>query len=112
MALAATVTNKAVLPGFVIAAGNLTFSGNYSAGGESLNLNTVVTGVPTNKAPAFVQIEGKGGYKYEYDHANKKVMVRVNTGAAANAALPEHTAAAYAAGVSGDAPKFFAVIPR
>lgn len=75
-------------------------SGNYVANGDPVDF--AVAGGFTNRQPDFVTIVGKAGFVYQYDFANKKVFVYTNTAGAANAPLGEHTAAAYAAGVTGD----------
>ena len=81
--------------------GTLAFSGNYSAGGDSLdfgkNLN-LGSGQLLN-----VQINPAGGYQFRYDRANKKVLVYQNAaGAGAHAELG---AGAYPAGVTSVTPE-------
>lgn len=76
-------------------------SGSYPALGEPLDLSGYNPFVSTRQ-PDIVNAVGKAGFQYQYDHANKKLMVRVNDAGGVNAPMGEHTAAAYAAGVSGD----------
>lgn len=100
--------------------GTITFSGSYPTGGELLNMVTSLSnsiqgggsGVWTVKQPNWVSITGKGGFEYMYDYSNQKVMVYTNTAGGANGNLGEHTAAAYAAGVTADIVKFYAIFPR
>lgn len=75
-------------------------SGNYATGGDSLDFGTIVS--YTNRQPDMVLISGMAGFVYQYDLVNKKMLVFCNTAGGANAALGEHTAAAYVAGVTGD----------
>jgi len=57
--------------------------GTYSAGGVALNPATklagAVPGVGAEQPVAFRIHGGKAGYKYEYDAANKKMIVRQPT---------------------------------
>ncbi len=57
----------------LVAIVTLTASGSYSTGGDSLDLPALVG--YTNRQPDFVDINGSGGYVYQYDLANKKVKV-------------------------------------
>jgi hypothetical protein len=81
--------------------GRLVASGNYSTGGDTVDF-TALGSYWRSKDPLFVEIQGKAGFVYQYDVENKKVLVYSNTAGGANAPLGEHTAAAYAAGVTGD----------
>lgn len=78
----------------------LTFSGTYPTGGEAVDFASVVGF--TNRPPSAVNVTGKAGFVYQYDRANKKVLVLVNTAGGVNLRLDEHTAVAYVAGVTGD----------
>jgi len=103
MAIAAdSVYKKRVLRGnnYFRVIVRLTPSGSYPALGDPLDFKTL--GRTSNKQPILVDIYGQGGYIYQYDLANKKVMVRVATTTGANIPLAEHSAAAYAAGVTSD----------
>lgn len=75
-------------------------SGTYPTNGDPVDFAPLI-GI-TTRQPDHVSISGKAGFVYQYDYANKKVFVYTNTAGAANAPLGEHTAATYAAGVSGD----------
>jgi hypothetical protein len=110
MAAAVTITKQRDFGQGMFVFGTIVFSGNYPTGGEAMDLTTL--GAKTTKQPDFVDISGKAGFVYSYDFANKKVMVFCNTAGGANGALGEHTAAAYAAGVSGDTVNFMAVMPK
>lgn len=110
MAVTLTRTSRRQGISFFIATFTCVFSGSYPAGGEVVDFATLVG--YTNKQPFLVEICGKAGYVYQYDFQNKKIMVRVNTGAGANLGLPEHTAAAYNAGVTGDTVTIVVFIPK
>lgn len=108
--MAVTVTKKALLAGGPEARlyFTLVFNTNYPAGGDTVNFATLG---PTGKAaPLYVQINGIAGFVYTYqgpaagtaDATNGRVQVYCNTAGGANAALGEHTTAAYVAGVTGD----------
>lgn len=90
-------------PGFhtVEVFGTLAASGNYAAGGDSVDF-TQLGSILRARDPLFVDIQGISGFVYQYNRSTKKVLVYCNTAGAANAPLGEHTAAAYAAGVTGD----------
>lgn len=91
------------MPGLVIETGTIVFAGNYVAGGEVLSLPKPA-GV--QRPPTFVLIQGIAGFKYEYNPANAKVLVRQSAGAAA--AMAEIAVAAYPAGVTGDTVTYMA----
>lgn len=83
----------------------LTFSGSYSTGGDTVNLAGLVPGV--GKAPPLkVDINGQSGAEYRWvpgtTMSNGKVKVMVETTVATNTLLSEHTAVSYVAGVTGD----------
>ncbi len=89
----------------------VTPSGSYVSGGDALDLSDSL--IPGGEAPDWVEIHGEAGFPYEYvigaNLAAGLMKVRVNTTAGANNPLPEHTAASYVAGVSGDAIKGHAI---
>lgn len=64
--------------GIVEALVTITASGSYATGGDTLDFAPVVG--YTNRQPNFVTIEGIAGFRYEYDKANKKVLVRQSAG--------------------------------
>lgn len=108
--MAVALTKKALLAGGPEARlyFTLVFSGTYPTGGETLNFAALG---PTGKAaPLDVKITGIAGFVYTHqgpaagthDATNGRVQVYCNTAGASNAPLGEHTAATYAAGVSGD----------
>lgn len=53
--------------------GTVAFTSNYATGGDTLDLAPFN---PVQRQPDLVRIEGIAGYKYEYDHTNKKILVR------------------------------------
>lgn len=87
---------------------NLTFSGTYPTGGETLSFASfgVPQGLSASRKPWSVIVDGKAGFKYSYAEGtgrdDGKVIVYTNTAGGANSALGEHTNATYVAGVSGD----------
>jgi hypothetical protein len=103
MAVAVTVNKRYNTFGGQIVEATLVFSGNYSTGGDTVSLAGKVA---LSKPPLWAIIGGVAGYSYGWVKgttlANGKVRVGVNTGAGANLGLPEHTAAAYNAGVTAD----------
>jgi len=109
MALVVTKTNKFVEIKLIQGFFTVVASSNYAAGGEVLGLKALFG---THKDPIHVVIRGKAGFVYEYDFVNDKMMVFVNVAGGANAALGEHTAAAYVAGILADVIKGYAVFPK
>jgi hypothetical protein len=99
------------------AIGTLVFSGNYAAGGDAIAIKAATATSTRNwkskDHPIHVIIQGKGGYFYEYDLANRKVKVRQNKNPAdaggADIPFPELAAAAYPAGVINDVVTFYAM---
>lgn len=75
MALAVSNVKRCKLGSNGIAVvGQITASGNYATGGDTLDLSKV-PGI-TNRKPDFVRIQGMAGYMYEYDAANGKMLCR------------------------------------
>ncbi len=62
----------------------IAFDSSYDSGGESLTPANLGLGVITH-----VTIEPKGGYVFEYDYTNKKVIVYVEEAVAAGGPLVE-----------------------
>lgn len=87
---------------FIVAFFTITAASNYATGGEIPTPTIQALNRFTGRPPLLVIIQGKAGYAYEYDSATGKVLVRVATTTGANIGLAEHSAAAYAAGVTGD----------
>lgn len=100
-------------PGFhtVEVFGTIVASGNYVANGDPVDF-TQLGSILRAKDPLFVEIQGKNGFIYQYDITNKKVLVYVNTAGGANAALGEHTAAAYAAAIPTDTIRVRMIFPK
>lgn len=113
MAIAVTVNEVVGGDSLMEVFGTIVPSGTYpGSGGETLNLSlSSAQGLIVGKAlPLFVNIWGQAGFVYQYTFgttiSNGKFTVYCNTAGGSNAALGEHTNAAYAAGVSGDTIKF------
>lgn len=88
--------------------GTFTASGNYATGGDAVAWTSL--NIKSTKSPIFVDVKGIGGYFYEYDHANSKLIVRE---CAASATLaPQIAASSYPSGVTGDTIKYRAVFPK
>lgn len=87
--------------------GTLALSGTYPTGGEPLDFYPYFP-FASARQPDKVNVDGKAGFIYQYDPVNKKLLTYTNTAGGANAALGEHTAATYVAGVSGDSITFSA----
>lgn len=88
----------------------ITASGNYATGGDTLDIEAI-TGAPglamppnTRQLPMQVTVTGAAGYIYQFvqgtDNANAKLKVLQSAGSAAP--LAEIAASAYPAGVTGD----------
>lgn len=112
VALTSGVTLKKLSGGspIMVVQGRLTFSGSYATGGDPFNFANQFGF--TDNSPFYVLIFGIAGFIYQYDYTNNKIFVYCNTAGGANAALGEHTAAGYAAGVSGDTVTFVAFFAR
>lgn len=99
----ATVVDQWSDVGRIETVATLVFSGNYATNGDVYDFAAISQGVGQ---PLFVDIRGKAGFSYEYDLANKKIIVRqqLNPANAGGADIPftELAAAAYPAGVTGD----------
>lgn len=108
MALAVSGVKKRQIAGALIVAFEVTPSGNYATNGEVL-APTLESMHFQGKSPDFVTVYGKAGFVFQYDHVNKKLLTYTNTAGAANAALGEHTAVAYVAGITGVAHKGVAI---
>lgn len=110
MALTVTVTRKLGENKTILLFGTIVASGSYATNGDALDFGPLVGW--TNKQPLNVDVRGKAGFIYQYDYVNKKLLVYVNTAGGANAPLGEHTAATYAAGVSGDTITFLVTFAK
>lgn len=86
---------------------SLVASGSYSTGGDALDLGPLAGF--TTKQPDFVLVEGIAGYMYKYDSVAKTVLVYIPTAVSGNTGFAQHSAATYAAGVSGDTIKVLAI---
>ena len=88
--------------------GTFTASGSYATGGNAVTWTS--TNIKSTRSPVFVAVSGNGGYFYEYDLANTKLIVRE---CAASATLaPQIAATTYPSGVSGDTITFRALFPK
>lgn len=113
MAIAVNTTNSWYDGKRLTVLGTLTFSGNYSTGGDTINL-AGVKGFLTSQLPLTFQISGQSGFFYQFvvgtTLANAKVKVLVATTGGTNIPQAEHTAVAYVAGVTGDVVTFEAIL--
>lgn len=91
--------------------GTLAASGSYATGGDAIDF-TNLGSILRAKDPLFVEVQGIAGFVYQYNRVTKKLLVYCNTAGGANAPLGEHTAAAYAAGVTGDTIRARIVFPK
>lgn len=73
---------------------DVTLSGNYAAGGDSLDLTQHMKKAGTPGKVFLVLVSGKAGYSFDYDYTNKKLVVR-QVGAETTHTHTENTAAAY-----------------
>ncbi len=87
-------------------------AGDYTAGGIGLAFRTLADWKGTNE-PDFVKVVGISGYFYEWDRANKKLIIRQqrDPAAAGGADIPftELAGAAMPTAVVADTINFFAV---
>lgn len=114
MALAVTISNTDVAQDSFYVRGTIVASGSYATGGDTLSFASL--GIPASVAPRDVFIHGIAGFVYSFSRgstlANSLMLVHCNTAGGANAPLGEHTAASYAAGVSGDTITFLAIFDK
>lgn len=92
--------------------GTVVLTGSYPTGGDPLDLTG--KGIQTAQKPIIARIDTRtGGFKTTYipgtSLANGKVKVMVNDAGGANAAMGEHTAASYVAGLTGDTLDFHGI---
>lgn len=102
--MAVVFTQTHLLPQFrsIKIAGSLVFSGNYVTGGE------VPSGLKkpgTTKDPISVTFTNRGDHTFRYDPATGKILAYAPGGA-------QLAAAAYPAGVTGDAVQMTAEYPK
>jgi hypothetical protein len=83
MAATATLTHKWSDQATVMVIGSLALTGDYATGGIDLDFRNIVTGKPgvvalpgVSKQPWIAKVFGIAGYLYEYDLANKKLIIR------------------------------------
>ena len=98
--ITATVDKQHDTGDLLLVRGTLAFTDNYVSGGDSLA--AVFTGKVNSTLKAFqLFVTGTGGYMYEYDEPNNKLLVREQTdpadGGGANIPLVEIPVAAYPA---------------
>lgn len=105
MAAALTVTGlvRTGTQGFILT-GTIALTGNYTTGGDALDL-TVVPNLPQTLTPDFVLVLGIAGYVYAYNIATKKLLTLYSdNNNAADGPMIEipGSPTAYPAGVTGD----------
>lgn len=87
--------------GAMMAFGTFTSDGGtYAAGGFAPTPTFASMDQIANREPDIVCFQAvltANGYKYDYDHTTKKIVIRVATNAGTNAIEGEHTAAAVVA---------------
>lgn len=108
MALAVSGIKRRQVQGLLFAAFEVTPSGSYATGGEVL-APTAESMHFQGRSPDFLEVYGKAGFVFQYNHATGKLMTFCNTAGGANGALGEHTAASYVAGITGVAHKGVAI---
>jgi hypothetical protein len=86
--------------------GQITFSGNYATGGDSITLTGLYPG--QRAAVRILEINNISGYIYRYDHANSRIRVYQSPATGSNP-LSEIGAAAYPSGVTSDTVIFHAI---
>lgn len=74
MALTATLVKRTKSIQGLVGIFTITPSGSYAIGGNSLDFAPKIG--YTNRQPKSVVVSGLAGYRYEYDLANKKLIVR------------------------------------
>lgn len=110
--MALAVALRSTKPGLAAPGPEVTFevqitaSGSYTTGGDTLNLNGILPAVGAGQIPRIVLIAGQSGFVYQYVNGTKmadgKMKVLVATTSGTNAPLQEHGATSYVAGVTGD----------
>jgi hypothetical protein len=102
MAVTAGSTQIVDLAPFYLVSFQLTASGNYTTGGDSLA--TAFTGMAFKSSvkPVMIVAQGIAGYKYEYDYTNDKMLTRECAAAGNPLAEIPGAPTAYPAGVTGD----------
>lgn len=98
-------------------AGTVAASGNYTAGGDTLDLTPLEPlGVPTTQPPILgtAWMDGLAGYDYVFTPGaainSGKVKIFQDSGAAG--AFAELAAGAYPSAISGDTVTFYGIFPR
>lgn len=91
-------TCVALASGWWMLGGKLTFSGDYEAGGPSLDLTKYLSTGGTIRCASPVHLRGMTG---EYDKTNKKLKIWVGT--AVTPAQAEHAAATYDSDITASA---------
>lgn len=87
--------------------GSLTFSGNYTTGGDALSFVAQLTQSGVGIAD-YVGINPIAGYVFAYNYANGTLQV-YDTGASSGAALAELAAGAYPGAITAVNPRFVVI---
>lgn len=98
-------------------AGTIAASGNYTTGGDTLDLTELGSlGVPTTQPPiqGTAWMDGLAGYDYVFSPgaAINSNLVKVFEQAGSAGAFAELAAAAYPAAISADTITFYGIFPR
>lgn len=89
--------------------GQLTFTGNYTTGGDAINLALAAIKTGAGRIPIIVSVNGLNNFEYDYvtgtNMSNGKIKVQAfSTG--------EINQAAYPAGVTGDTVSIYMIVHK
>lgn len=98
-------------------AGTVAASGNYSTGGDTLDLTPLESlGVPTTKPPVLgtAWMDGLAGYDYVFAVGTtlNSGKVKIFQNAGASGPFAELAAGAYPAAITADTVTFYGIFPR
>lgn len=91
--------------GVLIVTGTVTFSSNYATGGEDLSSVFLDDSIKSATKPLFLTINNKGGYFFDYDRTNNKLLCYDNI-------ATEEGAGAYNAAVTTGTARFMGIFPK
>ena len=97
-------------------AGTVSASGNYSTGGDTLDLSVVETAIQTTQPPvqSTAWMDGLAGYDYVFapGAAINSNKVKIFQQGSAAGAFPELAAGAYPAAITGDTITFYGIFKK